>query len=209
MNETSTLRNPLSLPRLPVVAALVAAGLAVAACGSDSAAQPSGATGLPTTSGEPTAAGDVTTGESAGVRFVSSRFHYRVDAPGTMTEAGDGTAKASRGVEQLTIRIVSGADAANSTAFAQLDAAHLPATTTAYRAVSPLAVVALAGRPAVKLVYATSATNAVTGNAEALVNARYYIAKDSSTLAVVTYSIVASQYDPQGADDVVTTFQWQ
>ena len=70
-------------------------------------------------------------------------------------------------------------------------------------------MVALAGRPVLKLVYATSGTNAVTGNVEALVNARYYIAKDPSTLAIVTYSIVATQYDPQGADDVVTTFQWQ
>jgi hypothetical protein len=209
MNETPPLQNPLLLRRLPMVAALVAAGLAVVACGSDSAATPSGAGGLPTASGEPTAAGDVTTGESAGVRFVSSHFHYRVDAPGTMTEAADGSAQASRGVEQLTIRIVGGIDAANPTALAQSDTAHLPATSTGYRMVRPLAVVALAGRQVLKLVYATSGTNAVTGNAEALVNARYYIAKDTSTLAVVTYSIVASQYDPQGADDVVATFQWQ
>jgi hypothetical protein len=192
-----------------VVAAFLAAGLAVVACGSDSAAISSGAGGPLPASGEPTTAGDVTTGETAGVRFVSSRFHYRVDAPGTMTEAADGSAKASRGVEQLTIRMVSGADAANPTALAQSDAAHLPATSRGYRMVRPLAVVSLAGRPVLKLVYATSGTNPVTGNVEALVNARYYVAKNSSTLAVVTYSIVASQYDPQGADDVVTTFQWQ
>jgi hypothetical protein len=192
-----------------MVAAFLVAGLAVTACGSDATAGPSSAGGPPPASGEPTTAGDVTTGESAGVRFVSSRFHYRVDAPGAMTEAADGTAKASRGVEQLTVRIVSGADAANPTAFAQSDAARLPATTTGYRMVRPLVVVALAGRSVLKLVYATSGTNAVTGNVEALVNARYYIAKNSSTIAVVTYSIVASQYDPQGADDVVTTFQWQ
>jgi hypothetical protein len=209
MNQTHPLRHWLWPRRLPFVAALLAAGLAVAACGSDSPAQPSGAGGAPAASGEPTAAGDVTTGESAGVRFVSSRFHYRVDAPGTMTEAADGTATASRGVEQLTIRIISGVDAANPSAFAQADAARLPAATTQYSVVKPLSTVALAGRPVVKLVYSTSGTNAVTGNAEALVNARYYIPKDSSTLAVVTYSIVASQYDPQGADDVVTTFQWQ
>jgi hypothetical protein len=209
MNETPTLRYSPPLRRLPVVAAFLAAGLAVAACGSDAAATPSSAGGPPPASGEPTTAGDVTTGESAGVRFVSSQFHYRVDAPGAMTEAADGTAKASRGVEQLTIRIVSGGEVANPTAFAQSDAAGLPATTTGYRMVRPLVVVALAGRPVLKLVYATSGTNAVTGNVEALVNARYYIARNSSTIAVVTYSIVAPQYDPQGADDVVTTFQWQ
>jgi hypothetical protein len=200
-------RSRLRAGRPLLVAGLLAAVLTTAACGTDSTAQRSGAAG--TASSEPTAAGDVTTGESAGVRFVSTRFHYRVDAPGTMTEAGDGTATAARGVEQLTIRVVSGATAADPSAFAQSDAAGLPGNTTQYKVVDPLATISLAGRPVVKLVYASSGINAVTGNTQDFVNARYYIPKDSSTLAVVTYSIVLSQYDPQGADDVVTTFQWQ
>jgi hypothetical protein len=205
MRETSPVQR-----RLPLVATLALLGLAVSACGSDSTGQSSSGGATSATSSEPTAAGDITTGESTGVRFVSTRFHYRVDAPGTMAEAADGTASASRGVEQLTIRIVSGSAAADPSAYARGDAAALPAATTSYTVVNALATVALASHPAVgKIVYTSSGTNAVTGNAESLVNARYYIARDSSTLAVVTYSIVLSQYDPQGADDVVTTFTWQ
>jgi hypothetical protein len=195
--------------RVAPVAAIALAGLALGACGSEVTSQ-SGAGATPATSSEPTVAGDVTTGESAGVRFVSTRFHYRVDAPGTVTETADGTATASRGVEQLTIRIVGGSAAADPSAYAHSDAASLPASITSFTVVNPLAIVALASHPSViKTVYTSTGTNAVTGNAESLVNARYYIARDSSTLAVVTYSIVLSQYDPQGADDVVTTFTWQ
>ena len=210
MRETSTVRRCLRSVRLPWATALLTVGLTLVACGSDSTAQPSGAGATPATSSEPTAAGDVTTGESSGVRFVSTRFHYRVDAPGTVTEAADGTATASRGVEQLSIRIVSGSAASDASAYARSDTAALPAATSSYTVVNPLATVALASHPSVgKIVYTSAGSNPVTGNAESLVNARYYIARDSSTLAVVTYSIVLSQYDPQGADDVVTTFTWQ
>jgi hypothetical protein len=193
---------------MPLVAAGFCTLLAVAACGA-STSQPSGATSGPATTSEPTSAGDVTTGEAAGVRFVSQRFRYRVDAPGTMTEAADGTATASRGVEQLSIRIVTGSAAASPSSFAQSDVTALRGTTSHYTLVTPLGTTSLAGRPVTKVVFASSATNAVTGVAESLVNARYYIPRDSSMMAVVTYSIVVSQYDPQGADDVVTTFRWQ
>ncbi len=61
-----------------------------------------------------------------------------------------------------------------------------------------------------KLVYhATGGTSAVTGKAIELVSVRYYIPKDRTTLAVLTYGVTASQYDPQGADDTVMTFAWK
>ncbi len=208
MNETVPTPLRRLRHRIPLVLAGVGTLVAVAACGASTTQTLGGATPAATTS-EPTAAGDVTTGEASGVRFVSQRFHYRVDAPGTMTEAADGTATASRGIEQLNVRIVTGAAAANPPAFAQSDIATLASTTSHYTLVTPPGAASLTGRPVYKVVFASSGTNAVTGAAETLVNARYYIARDSSTLAVVTYSIVASQYDPQGADDVVTTFQWQ
>jgi hypothetical protein len=206
MNERRSSTHRLPRLRLTVFAGALGTALTVAACGGSASTQPvgSGATGEPTA-----AAGDVTTGEAAGVRFVSQRFHYRIDAPGTVTEAANGTATASRGVEQLTIRIVTGSSAGSPVTFAQGDVAALPGTTSNYALVTPPGTASLAGRSVYKVVFASSGTNAVTGAAETLVNARYYIARDSATLAVVTYSIVASQYDPQGADDVVTTFQWQ
>jgi ABC-type glucose/galactose transport system permease subunit len=52
-------------------------------------------------------------------------------------------------------------------------------------------------------------TSAVTGKAIALTSVRYYIAKDATTLAVITYGVASNQFDPQGADDIASTFQWQ
>jgi hypothetical protein len=59
-------------------------------------------------------------------------------------------------------------------------------------------------------VYTVSgAANPVTGKAQTFVTVRYYVARNSSTMAVLTYSVIADQYDPQGADDVANTFAWQ
>jgi hypothetical protein len=52
-------------------------------------------------------------------------------------------------------------------------------------------------------------TSAVTGKAVELTSVRYYVPKDSGTLAVITYGIVSNQFDPQGADDLASTFRWQ
>jgi hypothetical protein len=76
--------------------------------------------------------------------------------------------------------------------------------------VSGPAAIQLGGRPAQKLVYSWSAgTSAVTGKPVELMTARYYLAKDGTKVAVITYGITASQYDPQGADDVALTFGWK
>jgi hypothetical protein len=197
--------------RLAVPGVLTLAALGLAACGSDAAATTSGgATAQSSASGtEAPAAGEAGNGEAAGVRFVSPRFHYRIDAPGQMTEAADGTASSNRGVEQLSVRVVTGTPAKDASAFAQSDLATVQGQGAQFRLLTPLGTPSVNGRPFPKFVYSTSGVNPVTGKAEDLVNARYYISRDSGTLAVVTYSIVASQYDPQGADDVVSTFQWQ
>ena len=55
----------------------------------------------------------------------------------------------------------------------------------------------------------SAGTSTVTGKAIELTSVRYYVSKDASTLAVITYGIVSNQFDPQGADDIVSTFQWQ
>jgi len=70
--------------------------------------------------------------------------------------------------------------------------------------------ITLNGKKVEKVVYTYNAgTSSVTGKPLDLVGVRYYIPKDSATLAVVAYGIVSNQYDPQGADDIATTFQWQ
>jgi hypothetical protein len=86
---------------------------------------------------------------------------------------------------------------------------QIQAATSQFRIVATLAPVTINNRTVMKVVFAAPGTNAVTGKVEDRVTARYYIPRDSSTLAVLTYSIAANQYDPQGADDQATTFVWQ
>ena len=191
------------------VGLLLIGALGLAGCGSDSPAAGTGAAGTTADAGGTAEAG-AANGEAAGTRFISQRYHYRVDAPGTMTEAADGTASATRGVESMTIKVVTGGSAGDPGALAQSDLSTLPAQNPAYRLISGPGTGTLSGRSVVKFVYSwTNGTNPVTGRAEDLVTARYYIPKDAGTLAVLSYSITAPQYDPQGADDVATTFQWQ
>lgn len=148
--------------------------------------------------------------EAAGTRFVSTRFHYRVDAPGTMTEATDGTATASRGGERMSIRVISGAAAADLKALSTTDLNAARAASPNYRPLGVTGSVMINGRTALKAVYQwTDGTSPVTGRPLDLTTVRYVIPRDSNTAAVLAYSIITSQYDPQGADDVASTFAWQ
>src|SRR6202022_1469920 len=157
------LPRPHDWRRNVLVGLLLIGALGLVGCGSDSPAAGTAPAGTTAAAGGSPAEAGAPNGEAAGPRFISQRYHYRVDAPGTMTEAADGTATATRGVEQLTIRVVSGAAAADPSAFARRDAAGLPGNITRYKVVDPLATISLAGRPVVKLVYASSGSNAVTG----------------------------------------------
>jgi hypothetical protein len=205
--------DPASLRRRPLFCCLsvvaAAAALTLVGCGSDAAGSlPAG--GGVANPGDTAAAGDNGGGEGAPIRFVSSRNHYRVDFPAVMTEAADGTATASRGTEKLTIAVISGSAASDVAGYARSDAATVQARSPQYTQVNALAAVSLSGRSVQKIVYSwTNGSNAVTGNPQQLVTARYYIPRDASTLAVLTYSIAPNLYDPQGADDVASTFAWQ
>lgn len=190
--------------------------LALAACssgasnssGSSSASSASSTAASSSSSGNEAPSGEGG-GEAPSVRFVSSRYHYQVDAPGTMTEASDGTATASYGVEHLSIRVVTGSSAQDPNAYARNDAATVQSQTRDYRTVNALGTVSMNGRAVSKLVYSWTGTSPVTGKDESLISVRYYVAKDSTTLAVLNYTILATAYDPQGADDVASTFRWQ
>ena len=204
------LPRPHDWRRNALVGLLLIGALGLVGCGSDSPAASSGAPGATADAGGSTAEAGAANGEAAGTRFISQRHHYRVDAPGTMTEAADGTATATRGVESMTIKVVTGGSAGDPGALAQSDLPTVQAQSPGYRLISGPGTGTLSGRAVVKVVYSwTNGSNPVTGRAEDLVTARYYIPKDAGTLAVLSYSITAPQYDPQGADDVATTFQWQ
>ncbi|HEV7678822.1 MAG TPA: hypothetical protein VGQ42_09675 [Candidatus Dormibacteraeota bacterium] len=199
-----------------MLTALALAGL-LAAC-SSAPASPSGGSGSPGTnpagtSPAPTETGAAAAenggGEAPATRFVSSRNHYRVDAPGAMTEGSDGIAKASHGLESLQIEVLTGSAAADVSAYAKSDLTTLRSTPGFSLKSGPGSVSLSAASSAQKTVYtANGPNNPVTGKPQTFVTVRYYVPRSSSTMAVLTYSIVLDQYDPQGADDVANTFAW-
>jgi hypothetical protein len=188
-------------PRRVFATIVVVAALPLAGCGGS----PTGST-----QGDATPAGETNNGEAQAVTYVDSRFHYRIDGPGHMTANADGTASVIGPSERLVVSVVQGANAADPAAVARSDAGSLPSSTTNFRLVAGPGQITLNGKKVEKFVYTYNAgTSAVTGKPLDLVGVRYYIAKDSATLAGRAYGIVSNQYDPQGADDVAGTFQWQ
>ena len=154
-------------------------------------------------------AGEATNGgEAPAIPYTDARSGYRVDAPGPMTANADGTASYVGPQERLEVAIRTGAGL-DPAALAAADLATLRSSLSGFRLVSGPAAAQLGGRAAVKLVYSwTAGTRAVTGKPVELMTARYYLPKDAAKVAVLSYGITASQYDPQGADDVASTFGW-
>ena len=176
--------------------------LAIAGCGSSPSAE--------TPAANSPAAPEANNGEAPSVTYVDARFHYRIDGPGHLAANADGTASVIGPSERLMVAVVQGSSAADPAGLARKDAGSMPSTTASFRLLSGPGAVTINGKAIQKFVYAYNAgTSAVTGKPLDLVGVRYYISKDSTTLAVVTYGIVSNQYDPQGADDIASTFQWQ
>jgi hypothetical protein len=131
-----------------------------------------------------------------------------------MVQAPDGSVSAQRGVEAMTINVVMDSNVNDPNAYATSDQSQLQPATAGYQlwygpAPRTLASAGHGGSHIVtKVIYASSSTDKITGDPLTLVNVRYYIPKDSTTLAVLTYTTVDSQYDPQIADNFASTFAW-
>jgi hypothetical protein len=194
-----------TIPRRAAVAALLASGvLAVSACGTSSGSS----AGLDTAPASPGA--EAAGGEGVAVLYTDARFHYRIDAPGRMTANPDGTAAYVGPSERLEIGVLQGSGASDAGALAQQDLKTLAASAPAFHKLSNPASLTLGAYHVTRFAYTWNAgTSTVTGKAIELTSVRYYLTKDAATLAVITYGIVSNQFDPQGADDIVSTFHWQ
>lgn len=127
-----------------------------------------------------------------------------------MTPNPDGTAAYVGPSERLEISIVQGSRASDPGAMASQDLKALAASATAFHQMSNPAKLTLSGYQVTRFAYTWNAgTSAVTAKAIELTSVRYYLSKDATTVAVITYGIVSNQFDPQGADDIVSTFKWQ
>jgi hypothetical protein len=192
-----------SLARRHVLSGLLIAGaFALVSCGSS-----------PTSTGTASSSPGIESnnnGEAPAVTYVDARYHYKIDGPGRMSANADGTASVVGPSERLVVSVVQGSSATDPAALARSDASTLGSSTTNFHLIAGPGEITLNGKKVEKVVYTYNAgTSSVTGKPLDLVGVRYYIPKDSGTLAVVAYGIVSNHYDPQGADDIATTFQWQ
>ena len=190
-----------------ILPAIVVVGFVsvLAACGPSSASTST----TPAEQANTQAGAETGAGSEASIAYTDTVHHYRISGPGRMTANADGTASFIGPVERLEVAIVEGSRASDPMALARTELGALKTTATDFRQVQAPAAVTVSGHHAVKFVYQwTAGTNAVTGKANQLITARYYITRDSTRLAVVSYSSAVNQYDPQGADDIANTFAW-
>jgi hypothetical protein len=182
-------------------AALIAAVSLAAGCGPSSTP----------TAGQPGAGTEAAGGGGeVSIPYVDARFHYRIDGPGKMTPNSDGSAVFIGPSERLEVTIVQGASASDPAALAAQDLKWLASSAQSFHQVSNPATVTISGHRVTRFTYTWNAgTSTVTGKAIALTSVRYYVPKDSTTLAIVTYGTVTNQFDPQGADDIASIFKWQ
>jgi len=196
------------LTRSGITGLAVAGLLAVAGCSSTSStppAQAGDAQGGAPAGGETQGGG----GEAVAVDYVDSRYHYRIDSPGRVIANPDGSASFIGPSERMQITVVSGAKAADISALAREDSKAMATSLAGFRQLSSPAAVTLGGYHMTRFGFTWNAgTSSVTGKAVELTSVQYYVPKNAGTVAVITYGIVTNQFDPQGADDLASTFKW-
>jgi len=191
--------------RVFFVSGLLAAGLALTACSSSSpsTAAGNGAGGAPG-GNEQAAAGDGGA-EAPSVPFTHPTFRYTIGAPGPMAVQAGGEAVYTGKSDYLRITPVDGPTDALAAAKADAGGSGV----AGFAIVQPARSVTISGKPAAYLEFTRDAgTNAVTGKAQLAHVLRAYVPRAGGTFRIEYGGTVpASQWDPQGALDIVTTFQ--
>jgi hypothetical protein len=160
--------------------------------------------------GLPAAGNEAQKREAASVPYVDPHYHYRIDAPGQMTLLSNGTASFVGVSERLEVAIIERATAVDPSAAARKDSTSLASSLADFHLLSRPAVITLAGHAMVKFVYTWTATSSDgTGERLKLTSVRYYVPKNLSVVAVLTYGMSTDEFDPSSADAVASTFSWQ
>jgi hypothetical protein len=147
-------------------------------------------------------------GQNKPAGYTDTRYHYSLTGPGQINARSDGTASFVGEDEMLEVAVVEGARAADPMALAQAEVGSLGNTTPGARVASRPAQVTLAGHSAVKFSYTWTAISQASGNQVKMTGVRYFIPKDSATVAVVRYGDASSQFDTQEADGFASSFRW-
>jgi hypothetical protein len=141
------------------------------------------------------------------VTYTDDRYHYSIDSPGPLTPGSRGASYFGP-EERLEIAVVEGSAAADPAALADKDTSALKSSIGDFKLVAPPAPVTLGEQRMIKFRYTGTVDNPTTGKSIRLTSARYYIAKNSSLLAVVTYGDKSEEFDPKEADDIARSFRW-
>ena len=140
--------------------------------------------------------------------YVNDQYHYSVESPGPMNAGSNGAASYFGPEERLEVLAVEGPSATDPVALANKDVAALKSSVTDLKVVSGPAAMTLGNRQVIKVTYTGTVANPTTDKPIKLTSARYYIAKDKSLLAIVTYGDKAEEFDPKEADAIAMSFRW-
>jgi hypothetical protein len=147
-------------------------------------------------------------GETNPTVYTDARFHYQITGPGPLKALPDGTATFAGEDERLEVAVVTGSRAADPAALAQSDLNGLRSSAPDFQALVQPVTVTLGGQGVIKFTYSFTGSGH-TGKTIKFFNVRYYIAKNESTLAVISYRDSATEFDAQEADGFASSFRWQ
>jgi hypothetical protein len=145
-------------------------------------------------------------GETDPTGYKDTRNRYKITGPGPLKAQPDGSATFSGEDERFVVEVVEGAKAADPTALAEADLNSLSKSTTDFKVVLRPAAVTLGGQRMIKFTY--TSTGKSQGKSVKLTSVRYYIPKNDSMLAIVSYSDVSIEFSAQEADGFATSFGW-
>jgi hypothetical protein len=140
--------------------------------------------------------------------YTDGQYHYRIDSPGPMSARSKGTASYIGPEERLEVVIVEGAAAADPAALADKDWSALRSSTKDFMVLAAPAGVTLGGPRIIKFMYSGTVDNPTTRKSIKVTTVRYYIAKNSALLAVVTYGDNSQEFDDKEADGFARSFSW-
>ena len=158
-----------------------------------------------TSTGEPSSAADDKGGEAASIPFTHPTLKYSVSAPGRMTVAPNGDASYIGPSDFLTVALLPGSSDATALATADARGTGVPG----FALTHPARRMTIGGLTGAGVEFTRDASvNPVTGKARTAHVLRAYLPAPGGAYRLEYGATVAdSDWDPQGAEDVLMTFR--
>jgi hypothetical protein len=147
-------------------------------------------------------------GQNTPTSYTDARHHYRVTGPGPISPRSDGTASFTGEDERFEVAVIEGDRAADPPGLAQGEINSLSSSSPNFRTVFGPGKVTVGVQSMVKATYTWTGKSHATGQQLKMTGARYYVSKDSVTLAVVRYEDASGEFNQQEADGFAGSFRW-